>query len=430
VSAHALTSRPMVSEQDREDVLHARGIDDRIIDGGGHPPRYASYERGEWERVFLHAGIVPDGNPSSATWKGWIGQQPGILIIRRSMRDWALATIRWRDWVQMPRPAAQIRPSAPIFTGSKGARYILLADSRTARTIDIHPLARNAVRKARQPLFLVLEGSLKADACLSAGLAAISVPGVTLWDTHDLNAYLPTIRKAPSTFVVTDSDWNSNRSVHAQATRCVASLQAAGLPAIHVAPPELDGKSKTGVDDYLAAGHTPEGLLLVPSLPDEAPAWLPAGQKAAMDWLLGFRTPRVCVSPSQMARHLAITRQAARTRMMALETNRQIEIFRGPTYLGANGWTTDPHEVRLITPQPLKDLGWRNDLLMIPQAHQRVTKAIREEWARLVRLNVLSNVPPCAFCGRELEHKGDTRPRIYCSGSCRSAAHRARRAQS
>jgi DNA primase len=105
------------------------------------------------------------------------------------------------------------------------------------------------------------EGELKSDiATVLSGLLTISIPGVALWRQG-----LPVLQALPPqrVLVAFDADWRTNLHVAQALGQVVAALVGAGytVEVENWAPPL--GK---GIDDVLAAGHTPTVQSAVPWL--------------------------------------------------------------------------------------------------------------------------------------------------------------------
>ena len=165
------------------------------------------------------------------------------------------------------------------------AKYVLLGKGLCQR-IDLHPWA--SLRVANAPrIFFVLEGALKNDAIISAGEAVFSVPSVTMWDPCELKRWIAHIRRInpeATIFVVPDADWISNPQVELQAYYVRSCVRRSGLRAHIAAPPVQHGQEKCecspggrtsngrtcdacggflkGVDDFLGAGGTIDGLIV------------------------------------------------------------------------------------------------------------------------------------------------------------------------
>jgi hypothetical protein len=165
------------------------------------------------------------------------------------------------------------------------AKYVLLGEGQCQR-LDLPPEAAAMLASARR-VFFVLEGSLKTYAILSAGEAVFGVPSVTLWDSEELARWIEVLQAVnPNMFVyvVPDADWFLKPAVDRQALFVRSVIRNAGLPAEIVAPPVFQGQKQCeckpvdltrdgrscslcggflkGVDDYLGAGGTIDGLIV------------------------------------------------------------------------------------------------------------------------------------------------------------------------
>jgi DNA polymerase I-like protein with 3'-5' exonuclease and polymerase domains len=151
-----------------------------------------------------------------------------------------------------------------MFKDGHTAKY--LAPAGQPNVLDLHPTARAWLLDAAVPLVLT-EGTIKADAAVSVGLAAIGLGGVDGgWRN---GAPLPEWELVPlkgrSVLVAFDSDVTRKPSVRGALDRLWGYLRRRGAQVeIVVLPPGPHGE-KVGLDDFLA-GHRgspyPIGLLL------------------------------------------------------------------------------------------------------------------------------------------------------------------------
>jgi hypothetical protein len=166
----------------------------------------------------------------------------------------------------------QYRPDEPRITKAGSViKYESPKDQHNG--IDIPPSARDQIGDPSVPL-LVTEGSRKADAAVSAGLACVSLNGVYGWrgrngrggrlavaDWHDiaLNG-----RRVVLAF---DSDVVRKRMVQQALAELAGYLVSKGAAVEYLHLPDCGG-AKTGLDDYIA-GHGTGGLwgLVRPELP-------------------------------------------------------------------------------------------------------------------------------------------------------------------
>lgn len=244
-------------------LLHDKGVSDEVIDGAWYRPRYASYGQAQLEVVRYFAPQYLDGEIPArkrAFFLRAIRQTGGLIIIRRDLSDGY-----YEPPLHMVIPykplIPQLRPDEKITTGpGKNDRSKYLFPAAGAKMVDIHPMARGGLKKSRQPVYFCLEGSINADAVLSHGGLAFSVPGVTMWLAQNLGDFLPYLRDR-EVYVVTDSDLFNPMVLH-QAMMCVEHLQRRSIDAIHASPVPDKSDPKRGVGDMLAAGDSLEDLEL------------------------------------------------------------------------------------------------------------------------------------------------------------------------
>jgi hypothetical protein len=170
-----------------------------------------------------------------------------------------------------------------------------------ASRIDLHRLALPLLESAERAYFGI-EGCPKADSILSHILkhsraeSVFSVPSVAQWDPprDELDLFAQQFLVGKQIVVVPDADWAENWQVERQALLLRQRLRRLGLD-VHIAAPPIeegaerdeDGKLKrNGIDDYLAAGHALENLIVIgrePSL--YLPTWV-AEQDGRIDGVL------------------------------------------------------------------------------------------------------------------------------------------------
>jgi Protein of unknown function (DUF3631)/Domain of unknown function (DUF3854) len=166
----------------------------------------------------------------------------------------------------------QYRPDQPRVTKAGTViKYETPKDQRNS--IDVPAGVKEAMGDPAVPLW-VTEGSRKADAAVSAGLACVSLNGVYGWrgrngrggrlavaDWHDvaLNG-----RRMVLAF---DSDVSRKRTVHQALAELAGYLISKGAAVGYLHLPD-DADGKTGLDDHIAA-HGADGLmeLVRPDLP-------------------------------------------------------------------------------------------------------------------------------------------------------------------
>jgi hypothetical protein len=208
----------------------------------------------------------------------------GLLVVNR----WNLLGGRLSE----QRGPSYFRPDGEVTPDSrkprKRTRYLYPSrkDTGGVKVYDIHPLARQLLNASPvvPPIYLCIEGCLKADAVLSVGRVAVSVPSVTMWRPESeeelglFQPYLVLFREAPVAFVIPDCDYLMkpkhlsamkeaiNGAVRNQTVNCLEWLQDRGVRARLLVPPYVrpedaarwgvprDARYKWGIDDHLAHG--------------------------------------------------------------------------------------------------------------------------------------------------------------------------------
>ena len=149
-----------------------------------------------------------------------------------------------------------LRPNRPRKNGPKYE-----APQGSGVILDVHPRMRQEVRTGAGDLFVV-EGVKKADALVSRGAPAVALAGV--WMAHVPHSrpkeLLPCwnhVRLAGRrVFIVFDSDWKRNDTVHAALEWLVGALEERGADVRVAYLEDAEDGSKVGADDYLAADGT------------------------------------------------------------------------------------------------------------------------------------------------------------------------------
>jgi hypothetical protein len=134
-----------------------------------------------------------------AAWKGKVTASGGGVVVRRF------------DAAGQPVPPPYARLDRDVYFGKGQTLHYAYRPQYRTKHIDIHPLARTRRQPVPWPtnadVYLCLEGSLKADAVLSAGYRAISSTSVTTWESKDLKQLVPFLKNAHQVYVVPDSDF-------------------------------------------------------------------------------------------------------------------------------------------------------------------------------------------------------------------------------
>jgi hypothetical protein len=232
--------------------------------------RYEEFDQGDWETFHaLHS------HPEPKFHKRVVGQSGGLIVNR-----WEITGARLVPY---------LRPDKAVTLDArrKPTKYIQPSKDYPgqAKRLDVHPLIRDRLLENRdQPIFFCLEGCLKADAVAGTGRLAVSVPSVTLWKLQEehLEPWLPVLRRAPTVYVVTDSDYIGKRRGHSPgaapqfvnggevryfADKCAIHYRSRyGLRIKYLVPPYLsaeealrrglgsDDSQKIGIDDHIAWG--------------------------------------------------------------------------------------------------------------------------------------------------------------------------------
>ncbi len=162
------------------------------------------------------------------------------------------------------------RPDTPRMRSGKPTKYEIPAGAKVA--VDVHPQLTQLIRNPSVPLFIT-EGTKKADAAISLGLCCLSLIGV--WNWRGTNEWggkttLPdwdgialkgTGNKGRPVYLVFDSDVMLKRPVQMALARLSEFLAAKGADVAFIYLPAGRGGQKTGLDDYLADGHSLDDLL-------------------------------------------------------------------------------------------------------------------------------------------------------------------------
>lgn len=151
----------------------------------------------------------------------------------------------------------QARPDRPRIDRERGreVKYETVAGSRAR--LDVPPACRPHLGSTRRPLWIT-EGIRKGDALASADLCAVALLGVDCISTGVIDDWDRIALDERRVYVVFDSDVMRKTSVHGALERLVALLTGKGAAVHPVYLPDDGGK--IGADDYLAAGHTVDGL--------------------------------------------------------------------------------------------------------------------------------------------------------------------------
>ncbi|MFO8101896.1 MAG: DUF3854 domain-containing protein [Dehalococcoidia bacterium] len=176
----------------------------------------------------------------------------------------------------------QYKPDNPRMNSSeknpKPVKYETPAD--TGLRLNTHPRCVPDLGNPEIPL-IITEGTKKVDACVTHGLCAIGINGV--FGYKGRNEYgAPTFLadwnyvalKGRNVYLAFDSDIVTKPQVNRALEILMGLLTNKGAQVQIIILPDPDGGGKTGVDDYLSAGHTKDELLAlavkdIPGVDDE-----------------------------------------------------------------------------------------------------------------------------------------------------------------
>jgi hypothetical protein len=160
----------------------------------------------------------------------------------------------------------QYRPDSPrLNRNGKPVKYE--TPTKQPNGLDVPPGVGPKLGDPAVPLW-VTEGIKKADAAALAGLACVALPGVWSWrgtngnggrtaipDWHDV-----ALDNGRRVILAFDSDVTRKRPVRMALDQLAGYLTSKGAKVEYCHLPD-DDPGKTGLDDYLAAGHTGADLL-------------------------------------------------------------------------------------------------------------------------------------------------------------------------
>jgi hypothetical protein len=164
----------------------------------------------------------------------------------------------------------QIKPDSPrLVEGRSKVREVKYDyPPNTPVRLSVHPRTVKVLRDIRYPLWIV-EGDKKGDALVSHTAAAVVLQGVDCWnapqDWEEIKLYGRVV------IIALDADVMINPKVQRALKALSSFLRSRGAKVKYLRWPETYRGSKTGVDDYLAAGDgTVQDLhRLVEEAPDE-----------------------------------------------------------------------------------------------------------------------------------------------------------------
>lgn len=177
---------------------------------------------------------------------------PGLLVPLYDVKTGSLDGFQFKPAVPQAAPG---REKASKYVSQKGR----------GNRLDVHPLAHARVHDPAMPLWIT-EGMKKADSLASRGCAVIGLTGVWNWrqDQQTLAEWEDVPLKGRIVTVCFDADALTNPQVRHAMSRLVGWLRKRVGPAgkvYYLAVPAMVGETPVkGVDDFFAAGGTPETL--------------------------------------------------------------------------------------------------------------------------------------------------------------------------
>ena len=190
----------------------------------------------------------------------------------------------------------QIKPDSPRLEESRGKVKEVKYDypPKTPVRLSVHPRAVKMMRDRRYPLWIT-EGDKKGDALVSRGAVAISLQGVGCWnvpeDWEDVKLH------GRDVIIAFDADVMVNPAVQGELDKLSSFLRGRGARVKYLRWPERYRDTKTGIDDYLAAGDgTMQDLRkLAEDAPDEdaipVGTWMSDIVPERVEWLWERRIP-------------------------------------------------------------------------------------------------------------------------------------------
>jgi hypothetical protein len=208
----------------------------------------------------------------------------------------------------------EYRPDQPRVLSGRTLRYEKPKGS--ANAIDVSPLVNGQLRDASAELWIA-EGARKCDSAITAGLTCIGLAGVWCWRGTDKNTGAKSVAlpdwnevalNGRSVVLAFDCDVSTNKSVRRALEEFTRWLQSKKATVRYCVLPDL-GDGKTGLDDFLGAGHTVDELraCVVDRLPPlneqprattDVPEREPEDGAEVLDDLARF-VGRFCVFPNE-----------------------------------------------------------------------------------------------------------------------------------
>ncbi len=197
----------------------------------------------------------------------WSAERPGELVqvFGREQRKLVPALVIPTFDVHGEVCFSQLRPDRPRVVKGRSRKYEMPYGARMA--LDVPPAVRGVLGDPTVPL-LFTEGARKADAAVSAGLCAVDLVGVWTWRGRNGDGGLTALAdfelialNGRLAYPAFDSDAMQKVEVHRALVRFSAFLRSRGAELRFIYLPSGELGVKTGLDDYLAAGHDRDDVL-------------------------------------------------------------------------------------------------------------------------------------------------------------------------
>lgn len=161
------------------------------------------------------------------------------------------------------RISCQFKPAVPQRRHPDDASPQKYASPAGTLHLDVPPTVADLVRDDGEPLWIT-EGLKKADCLATLGKAVVTLTGVFNWRSRNgtLGDWEDVPLRGRTAVVCFDSDAAQNRNVMMAMRRLGKWLDSKGVREVHylIVPPSVGDVPVKGVDDYLSAGGTMEGL--------------------------------------------------------------------------------------------------------------------------------------------------------------------------
>jgi hypothetical protein len=158
----------------------------------------------------------------------------------------------------------QTRPDEPRI-GDNGKPVKFESPAGGTVVLDVPRAREEELRSVSRSLWIT-EGAAKVDAAVSAGLTCVGLLGVNCLraTAEGVRTILPDLHRLPleerKVVIAFDADVMEKPTVHAALEALAGYLESRGAIVHALYLPALGGDEHTGLDDYLAAGHSVDEL--------------------------------------------------------------------------------------------------------------------------------------------------------------------------